>query len=99
MVIDAVNPIPLNRAMWTSLGERTGARCVTIEVVCSDPLAHRERVEGRRTDVPGLVLPTWAQVMARDYRPWDDVHHVVDTAGRDPQACVDELIARVTSRP
>jgi hypothetical protein len=32
---------------------------------------HRRRVEHRRSDLEGLVVPTWDQVGARDYQPWD----------------------------
>ena len=79
VVADCVNPIPVTRQAWLDVAARAGARAPQVEVVCSDTATHRARVEGRGTDLPGLTLPTWAQVQARDYRPWAaDVR--VDTA-------------------
>ena len=40
------------------------------------------------TDVPDLVLPTWPEVVERDYRPWDGERLVIDTAGADVDECV-----------
>ena len=37
-------------------------------------------VESRVSDVPGLRLPTWAEVMAREYDAWDRRRAVIDTA-------------------
>ena len=50
-------------------------------MVCSDRHEHRRRVESRISDIPGLVLPTWQQVLDRQYEPWKNAH-VIDTAGR-----------------
>jgi hypothetical protein len=38
------------------------------------------RVEGRSSDIPGLKLPTWQEVLGRNYEPWDREHVVVDSA-------------------
>lgn len=54
---------------------------VEVEVVCSDEREHRRRVESRITDIPGLVLPNWQQVLDRHYETWKTAH-VIDTAGR-----------------
>jgi hypothetical protein len=40
-----------------------------VEVVCSDTREHRRRVETRRTDIPGLKLPAWGDVLVREYAP------------------------------
>lgn len=68
---------------------------VDVEVVYSDPAEHRRRVETRTIDVPGLTPPTWEAVLARDYHAWDRPRLVVDTAGRDADACVRELLERL----
>jgi hypothetical protein len=43
-------------------------------------LARPLRVETRVNDVPGFTPPTWDEVLARDYEPWDWEHIVIDTA-------------------
>ena len=77
---DSVNPWTLTRDAWRDAGLAAGARVVEVEVVCSDAETHRRRVETRTVDVPGLVPPTWAEVVGRDYHPWDRERLVVDTA-------------------
>jgi hypothetical protein len=55
-----------------------------VELICSDPQEHRSRVEHRVTDIPGLVVPTWRQVLNREYEPWDRDHLVIDTTASSP---------------
>lgn len=45
------------------------ARVIEIEVICSDTIEHRHRVESRHTDIPGLALPSWQEVSAREFHP------------------------------
>ena len=93
VIADSVNPWMLTRDAWRDVGRRARAGVVEIEVVCSDAHEHRRRVETRTVDVPGLVAPTWAEVVGRDYRPWDRDCVRVDTAGRDVAACVAQILA------
>ena len=72
----------LTRDAWVSVANRAGVRAFEIEVTCSDVNEHRRRVEMRTSDIPGLRLPTWEEVIARDYHPWNREHLVIDTAGR-----------------
>jgi len=80
VVADCVNPLPVTRAAWRDVAARTSSAIVEIEVICSDEAEHRRRVESREIDIPGLIPPTWAAVMARDYEPWSEPRMVVDTA-------------------
>ena len=80
VVADCVNPWMLTRDAWRDLAQATGARLVEVEVVCSDAAAHRARVEHRRAAVPGLRLPSWAAVVARDYHAWTRPCLRIDTA-------------------
>jgi predicted kinase len=59
IIADCVNPIATTRDAWRRVAEDASAIIVEIEVVCSDPVEHRRRVETRAIDVPGLVPPTW----------------------------------------
>ncbi|HEY2179286.1 MAG TPA: AAA family ATPase [Caulobacteraceae bacterium] len=82
VVADTVNPIPLTRRAWRAVARAAGAASLDVEVVCGDPVEHRRRVETRARDIPGHVDPSWAEVLARDYRPWRGARLRIDTAGR-----------------
>ena len=95
VVADSVNPIAVTRDAWRDVATRAGAPCLEIEVICSDPAEHRRRVETRAVDVARLIPPSWAEVMGREWHPWTRPRLVVDTAGRDIEACVDEIAAHL----
>jgi predicted kinase len=82
VIADSVNPLRVTREAWRAVAKRTGVEAVEIEIECSDVEEHRRRVETRRTDIPGLALPTWEEVSGREYDPWDGEHIVIDTAAR-----------------
>ena len=88
VIADCVNPWPLTRNEWQAVGNRAGVRVLNVEVVCSDVDEHRRRVESRVADIAGHSLPTWAEVVARDYRPWDRERVVIDTARLDVRESV-----------
>ena len=89
VVADSVNPLKITRDAWRMVAADADANVIEIEVVCSDLVAHRRRVESRQSDIPGLSLPNWQDVLDREYEPWDRPHIVVDTATTG----VDELLA------
>jgi predicted kinase len=80
IVADCVNPVAASRQGWRGVAARTSAQLLEIEVVCSDPLEHRRRVEGRSPDIAGHVLPTWGEAVAHHFEPWTGDHLVLDTA-------------------
>jgi predicted kinase len=80
VVADSVNPWPVTRDAWRAVAERARVAMVEIEVTCSDMQEHRTRVEKRLSDIPRLNLPTWQDVIDRDYRPWNRERLVLDTA-------------------
>ena len=80
VVADSVNPLRVTRQAWRQAAERAGRALVDVEVVCSDPAEHRRRVEERVTDIEGLVLPRWHDVVQRQYEPWASPVTVIDTA-------------------
>ncbi|HTT19710.1 MAG TPA: AAA family ATPase [Candidatus Sulfotelmatobacter sp.] len=88
VVADCVNPISITRNAWREVAARTEARILEIEVRCSDGAEHRRRVESRTVDVPGLVVPTWEEVLAREYHPWDRERLQVDSAVETPEQIV-----------
>ena len=92
VIVDSVNPIAITRNYWHATAARVAIDLVEIEVVCSDTREHRQRVESRVSDVRGLVLPNWQQVLDRRYEPWTTAH-VVDTSGRTLEESLSQLEA------
>lgn len=88
VVADCVNPLTLTRDGWVGVAKRAAVSVVEIEITCSDMEEHRRRVETRVSDLSGLRLPSWNEVVSREYHPWDREHIVVDTAGRSPEQSV-----------
>ncbi|MEE7548920.1 AAA family ATPase, partial [Xanthomonas sp. Kuri4-1] len=84
VVADCVNPLPVTRAAWRAVARRAQVPVVEIEVVCSDRDLHRDRVEHRDGQVPGLRPPRWASVLAHDYAPWREPRWVIDSAALTP---------------
>jgi predicted kinase len=80
VVADCVNPARESREGWRATAARAQARILEIEIVCSDRVEHRRRVETRRPDIDALALPTWQDVLLRDYAPWQEPHVIIDTA-------------------
>jgi len=72
VVIDLVDPWPETRRRWRELAARSAATLVVLECVVPDPAEHRRRVEARRPDLPGQVVPTWEEVTSCDYVLWDE---------------------------
>ncbi|MBM3546304.1 MAG: hypothetical protein FJX54_05090 [Alphaproteobacteria bacterium] len=95
VVADSVNPIAITRDAWRDIAIRASAAVVEIEVICSDPAEHRARVETREVDVPGLIKPTWKEVVEREYEPWPRPRILVDTAGRTVAEALGDLKAQM----
>lgn len=93
VIADSVNPLDETREAWRQVAERTGARMLEIEIVCSDPIEHRRRIESRTSDIPGLRLPTWSDVLEREYQDWTRPHLVIDTAGKSIATSLAEIEA------
>jgi predicted kinase len=91
VVADSVNPLEITREAWRDIGRRVQVSTVEIEVICSDLEEHRRRVEQRTGDISGLKLPTWQQVVEREYHPWHREHILVDTAKQTIEESVESL--------
>jgi predicted kinase len=95
VIADCVNPVLASRLGWRQTALRSSARIVEIELVCSDLSLHRQRVESRSTDISGLKLPTWDEVVSRHYEPWDREHLVLDAADSLPDHLVERAEAYI----
>jgi predicted kinase len=97
VIADTVNPIEITRKMWGDVSTDANAVLINVEVVCNDLDMHRERVESRSSDIEGLIVPTWDEVLARDYAPWADVRIVVDTSKYSTSECVAKIAGAIRS--
>jgi predicted kinase len=98
VISDSVNPVQETRDAWREVANLTNSILIEVEVVCSDADAHRLRVETRKVAIPGLKLPTWEEVLAREYQPWNREHIMIDTAYNAVSDSVGELQAAIVSR-
>ena len=97
VIADCVNPWQLTRSAWRAVAEAAGVSSLDVEVTCSDLDEHRRRIESRGTDIEGHRLPTWQEVLARDYHPWDRDRLLIDTARVSVEGAVRLLMANVPS--
>jgi predicted kinase len=81
VIADSVNPIQLTRDAWSNVAARAHVSAVEIEIQCSDFHEHRRRIQTRVADVSGLRLPTWKDVISREFEPWSREHLIIDTSG------------------
>jgi len=93
VICDSCNTVAASRVGWQQAADAAGAACFNIEVICSDAEEHRRRVEARTSSLPGLIVPTWSAVQAREYEPWSVPVIGIDTAGTSLQACRETLFA------
>jgi predicted kinase len=93
VIADSVNPLPITRSAWREVAALAQVPALEVELICSNQDEHRRRVEQRLADTPGQRGPTWRDVGARDYRPWDRQHLVIDTAVNT----IDQSVAMLVS--
>ena len=80
VVADSVNPLRVTRDAWAEVASLAGVDKLEVEITCSSPQVHRQRLEARPADVVGLRV-TWEEVLSREYEPWHREHIVIDAAG------------------
>lgn len=97
VIADTVNAVRVTRDLWAIAAREAGASLVNVEVICSDVGVHRARVEARRSDIPGLLVPTWDKVAARDFEPWTEARIIVDTSQLSVEDCVDVVMKALQS--
>jgi len=95
VVADAVNAVEAARAGWRGVATAAGVPLRVVEVVCSDQVEHRRRVEAREPEPGQRFVPTWAQVQAREWEPWAERRLTVDTVTPSDQL-VERILAYVS---
>ncbi len=95
VISDSCNPIVLSRDEWEQVAVDSDAIFINIEIICSDEIEHRKRVETRKSSVTGLTLPTWEMVVNREYDTWTSKRVVIDTAFKSVNDSFDELLSEI----
>jgi len=95
VVTDCVNPLGITRQALRDAAARAGCGTAEVELVCSDLVEHRRRVEDRLPDWPGQRLPRWCDVTARAVEAWDRAPARIETSGRSVEACLVQALAVV----
>lgn len=92
VVAECVNPLQVTREAWAEVARHCCCRLVEVELVCSDPELHRQRLESRAPQSPSLGNPTWQEVQDRQYEPWRRPHLQLDTAKLKPAQAAAEVM-------
>ena len=81
VIVDAVNAVEAARRQWRELAVRHATALEIIEVICSDPIVHRRRLEGRSRGIEGFQEPSWeaVELLRNEYEPWIDRRLVLDS--------------------
>ncbi|MDF2939568.1 MAG: putative kinase [Gammaproteobacteria bacterium] len=80
VIADSVNPLEITREAWRNVGLENDSQFFEVEIVCSDKAEHRKRIKSRVSDIHNHKLPSWEDVLQREYDPWLQDHLVIDTA-------------------
>jgi predicted kinase len=97
VISDQCNTIKLTREEWKNIALKNNCEYMNIEILCSNKEEHKNRIENRETDVENLKLPTWEEVMEREYEPWEEEHLIIDTANKGIEECINELIKNISN--
>lgn len=84
VLVECVNPLEITRSAWRNVARARHAALLEVELFCSKPTLHQQRVETRVVDIPGLELPDWNAVRTRGYEPWVNADLRIDTATTSP---------------
>ena len=95
VVADSVNPLRITREAWREVAKKERVDSVEIEIRCSDRVEHRRRVESRSANIPGLTVLAWAEVMAREYEPWDREHIEIETSELSVEESVELILSKL----
>jgi predicted kinase len=95
VVADSCNPIRVTREAWQTVAIKPAAAYTNIEVICSNLSAHRQRVASRISDIEGLILPTWEQVIGREYEVWTSDVVRIDTGDATIEQAFQDLLKQL----
>ena len=98
VIADCVNPLEITRQAWRDVAQIVGSPWMDVEVVCSNLEEHERRVNSRKTDLEGFRLPTWGEVMSREYEPWRSSRLQIDTSSTTAEEAAASILRRWSTR-
>lgn len=96
VIADSVNPIEITRNDYRKVATELNTSYFEVEVVCSNIVQHKTRIETRSSSIDGLKLPTWQDVLDRDYESWGTKSIIIDTALVSETEAVDKIAEELT---
>jgi predicted kinase len=96
VISDQCNPIKLTRKEWENIALKNKCKYINIEIICSNKIEHKNRVENRKEEIENLKLPTWEEIMEREYDKWEEEHIIIDTANKKIEECTNELMKKIS---
>lgn len=91
VVADSCNSVVITRKAWENVAAESGAHFLNIEIICSDKVEYRRRIETRSSTVRGLESTTWQEVEDREYHSWSGDRIVIETAGKSESESIADL--------
>lgn len=82
MIADAANYLEVGRDIWRKAAAAAQVPVRVIDVICSDTVLHRQRLESRRRGLAAYPEPSWDDVMRRaaETESWPDERLVIDSS-------------------
>lgn len=97
VIADSVNPLEITREAWRNIALKNNSQFLEVEILCSDKDEHRKRVESRVADILNHTLPSWTDVLQREYEPWLSSHLVIDTANTSANDAVNKILSTLNA--
>lgn len=81
VIIDAVNPVEETRDIWRKLAAKHKTKLDFVECTTDDQDLHKERIDKRVRNIPGMEEITWERVQSRkaEYQLWTENRIVIST--------------------
>ncbi len=98
VVVDSCNSITGTRNSFESIARDCNSYFLNIEVICSDTLEHKKRIEARTASTENMHFLTWEDVISREYHTWDRERIVIDTAGATVSDTFQELTRSIIKK-
>ncbi len=95
VIADSVNPVEITRSEYRKIAEQANTNFFEIEIICSDKAEHQKRVDSRKPTVEGLKLPTWQDIINREYEAWTTKRLIIDTAEFTINEAVEKIITEL----
>lgn len=84
VIADSVNPLEITRSAWRRIAVDRKMKYREIEIICSNKIEHRKRLEERSFQASTIRRLTWKEIENREFEPWKS-SFIFDTSGEEPE--------------